>query len=99
MSENDNPSWGKTIGVFFLCLLATGFACAIVALALSYSIGQGGYGVGGILSWICAFICASIYRSNGNVGRAIAIAVVVGVVLGAVTALAGPALYQMRYGR
>lgn len=97
--DSSQPSWGATIGVYFLCLLVMGVTTAVSSLMISYGVGQGGYGVGGILSWLCSLACAAYYRSTGKVGTAVLIAVSIGVVLGAITAFAAPQLYNMRYGR
>lgn len=98
MEQNNKPGWGMTVGVYIFCLLTMAGTAGISSLMISQAIGQGGYGVGGLLSWLCSLICTSYYRSTRKVGTAVLIAVGFGVALGAFTAIAGPYFYSLRYG-
>lgn len=82
MPENDKPSWGKTIGMFFACGMVAIAACIIVSATMVSQMGYSGYSNGGLMSTVTAVGCAAYYRSTGKVGLALGAAAVIGVVLG-----------------
>ena len=82
MPEDNKPSWGKTIGMFFACGALAITACAIVSGAMVSQMGYSGYSNGGLMSTVTAVGCAAYYRSTGKAGPALGAAAVIGVVLG-----------------
>ena len=80
--NEQQPGWGKTIGVFFLCgCLAVG-TCIITSSMMASSIGYTGYSRGGILATITGIVCAGYYRSNGKLAGPALASIVVGAILG-----------------
>jgi len=80
--NDGKPSWGKTIGVFFLCGCFAVGACIITSAMLVSNMGYSGYSNGGIMGTITGIACAAYYRSTGNLAGPIIAAIVAGVVLG-----------------
>ena len=81
--EDQKPSWGKTIGAFFLCgCLAVG-ACILTSAAIVNGMGYSGYSNGGLLGSLTGVACAAYYRSTGKLAGPAITAVIVGIALGA----------------
>ena len=76
------PSWGKTIGVFFLCWTLGFTSCALVSLIVGYSMGLFGYSTGGLSVFVVGIICAAIYRSRGKVAGVAFGSIAFGVIVG-----------------
>ena len=60
------PSWGKTIGVFFLCWTLAFLSCVLVSMFAGHSQGFSSYSTGGVSVLVAGFVCAAVYRSSGK---------------------------------
>ena len=76
------PSWGKTIGVFFLCWMLAFLGCVFVSMFAGLSQGLSGYSRGGLSVFVVGIVCAAIYRSNGKVAGVAIGSIVVGAFIG-----------------
>ena len=80
--DDQKPSWGKTIGAFFLCGCLAIAACIITSSMLVSSMGFSGYSNGGLLSTVTGVACAAYYRSTGKLAGPVVVSIIVGVALG-----------------
>ena len=76
------PSWGKTIGVFFLCWTLAFLGCVFTSMLAGYSQGFSGYSTGGLSVSLAGLVCAAIYRSNGKVGGVAIGSIAFGIIVG-----------------
>ena len=86
-ADIEKPSWGATIGVFFLCWFAGAFCSGIASMVFANANGLAGYSIGGILTLALAIAGAVYYRSTSKIGGAVVIAVIGGCVIGVLSVM------------
>lgn len=94
MANQNQPSWGATIGVFLLCWFCAAFCAGISSMFVANGNGFSGYSTGGLLTLIAAAACAAGYRSSGKMGGPIGGAVAAGVVIGFIAAYIGMSMVR-----
>lgn len=86
MDDNANtperPSWGKTVGVFFLCTALALAGAAWTSGMVVSGYGYSGYSTGGLLTYVTGGICAAVYRSTGKIAGVAVASLLVGIALG-----------------
>ena len=81
------PSWGKTIGVFFLCWVLAFLGCVFTSIIAGHYQGFSGYSRGGLSVLVVGIICAAIYRSSGKAAGVVIGSIVTGIIVGLLAVL------------